>query len=98
MPTPREQPKLPQRVRRRKEPMPGSWPWLLLLILFGLFMIWALELGKPGPIEYSKFMDLAKDKKFSKVVLRGGNRLVGKLTDNAAENLPEDAQEVQKQR
>ena len=81
MPTPREQPKPPQRVRRRKEPAPVFWHWLLFILLFGGIMIYYLDIGKPGTIDYSKFMDLAKQKQFKHVILRGGSRLIGELSD-----------------
>jgi cell division protease FtsH len=88
MPSPRESgPE--KRPRRRPEPMPGGWLWLIVLILFGGFMWVLLSATSPGTINYSEFIDLAKKDKFASVIIRGTARAVGELKEGEADNLPE---------
>jgi cell division protease FtsH len=90
MPPPREQPPGPNpRGRRRQESMPGGWLWFLLLLMLVAFLYFALS-PAPGKIDYTKFMELAKEGQFSRVVLRGENRAIGEFkTKEHVDKLPE---------
>src|SRR5579862_5451926 len=88
MPSPREQPP-PNRNRRRQETMPGGWLWVAILILLCTVMYFTLGMNSAGTIDYSEFMNLAKDK-FSKVIIRGNTRMIGEFKKGEDENLPPD--------
>ncbi len=83
MPPPREQ---PPKSRRRQESMPGTWLWLVVLLILALFLLIPLNYGTPS-IEYSEFINLMRDNKFKKVTLRGTTRLIGEV--NSPDDLPE---------
>src|SRR5437870_4433384 len=88
MPSPRESG--PQnRPRRRPEPMPGGWLWVIVLLLFGGVMWVLLTYTSPGTISYDDFVQLAQQDKFAKVTIRGSSRIIGEFKDNEAKNLPE---------
>src|SRR5262249_5100720 len=80
MPPPREQPNPPSR-RRRPDVMPGGWLWLVLLLLLVGILYFTL-VPTSGRIDYSLFMDLAKQKQFSRVDLVGNNRIVGEIPED----------------
>ncbi len=88
MPAPRESG--PQnRPRRRPEPMPGGWLWIIVLLLFGGIMWVLLGVSSTGTVPYNDFVELAKNGKFSTVILRGSSRVIGEFKDDEAKNLPE---------
>src|SRR5207244_3728557 len=88
MPAPRESG--PQnRPRRRPEPMPGGWLWIIVLLLFGGIMWVLLGVSSTGTIPYNDFVELAEKGKFANVVLRGSSRVIGEFKDDEAKNLPE---------
>ena len=95
MPSPRDQQTPSNRQRRRKEPSPGSWPWMIALAAF-VFLIMATFYNnkEPGPIDYSKFEELARDKKFSKVVIRG-DKIIGDFAPGVVDKL-EDTDPLRK--
>jgi cell division protease FtsH len=88
MPPPRE-PSPPNKGRRRQETMPGGWLWLVILLVLAVFLYFTLGFPGAGLIDYSDFMKLAKEGKFSKVVIIGDDRAIGHLTEKAEETLPE---------
>jgi cell division protease FtsH len=79
----------PQRTRRRPEPMPGGWLWVIVLLLFGGVLYVLLNNTAAGSIGYSEFLDLAEKGKFSSVVLRGSNQVIGEFKEGAADDLPD---------
>jgi cell division protease FtsH len=89
MPAPRESGPH-NRPRRRPEPMPGGWLWIIALPLFGIFIYFLLTAGSPGTINYNDFVQLAKDDKFINVVIRGTTSAVGELKEGEALNLRDD--------
>src|SRR5688572_15503658 len=87
MPSPREQP--PQnRNRRRQESMPGGLLWVVILLLLVGVMYFTLGFNSGGIIDYSDFMDIAKEKKFARVVIRGNTRMIGELKEKVKDDLP----------
>src|SRR6266540_3510364 len=75
--------------RRRPEPMPGGWLWVIVLLLFGGVLWIVVGVTSPGTISYSDFVQLAQKDKFTKVVIRGSSRVVGEFKEDEAKNLPE---------
>ncbi len=95
MPSPKESG--PQnRPRRRTEPMPGGWLWVIVLLLFGGVMWVLLGLTSPGTISLSDFIELAQNDKFAKVTIRGSSRIVGDFKDEEAKNLPENLKKYER--
>ncbi len=96
MPSPREQP--PQnRKGRRQDTMPGGWLWIVILCLLAGVMYFTLGLNSAGVIGYSEFMKLAaphkvdnkvEPGKFSKVMLKGTDRMVGEIREGELDSLP----------
>ena len=98
MPSPREQPP-PSRKGRRQDTMPGGWLWIVILFLLAGVMYFTLGFNSAGVIGYSEFMKLAaphkedngkkvEPGKFSKVVIKGTNRMVGEIRDGEVDALP----------
>src|SRR5438552_2912922 len=88
MPAPRESGPH-NRPRRRPEPMPGGWLWIIVLLLFAGIIWVLLGVTSAGTIRYSDFIDLAKNDKFTNVVIRGTSSAVGVLKEDEAKDLPE---------
>jgi cell division protease FtsH len=88
MPPQREQPNPPGKSRRRPDPVPGGWLWLVLLLMLVGVLYYALGFGNPGTIAYSDFMDvLVKNNLVKKVVFVGDTgRLDGELKDKAIDS------------
>lgn len=87
MPSPREQPNLPNRNRRRPEVMPGGWMWLvLLLLLFGV-LFFTIGYPSPGNIDYTAFVKLVKDGKIARVIFRGNDRLLAEFKEGVLDTL-----------
>src|SRR5437867_4375928 len=86
MPPPREQQPGPpgQRNRRRQEPMPGGWLWVVILLLLGGVMYFTLGFSGDSTVNYSDFLDLAKEGKFKLVIFKGLNRLIGEFKEGEA--------------
>jgi cell division protease FtsH len=61
------------------------------MIVLGIFVLVILSLvynvKEPGTIDFSKFMDLAREKSFTKVVLRG-DKMIGEFQPGQLEKLP----------
>src|ERR1700730_15778970 len=93
MPPPRE-PSGPNKGRRRQESMPGGWLWLVILLVLAVFLYFTLGFQGGGMIDYTEFMQIAKDQLFIKVTIVGDDRAIGELKNNAEEKLKE---EVKKQ-
>src|SRR5688572_14464525 len=93
MPSPREQPPS-NRKSRRQESMPAGWLWVVILLLLVSVMYFALGFNSPGVIDYTEFMRLAevkdeakKPKYFSKVIIRGGTRMIGEFREGTIDAL-----------
>jgi cell division protease FtsH len=86
----------PPRQRRRPEPMPGGWLWVIVLLLFA-GVLWVL-LGSTGPtsIPYTDFIDLAQKQAFKQVVIRGVSRVVGEFKEGELEKLPENLKKYER--
>src|SRR6266496_3825269 len=89
MPAPRETGPH-NRPRRRPEPMPGGWLWIIVLLLFAGIIWILLGVTSAGTVGYSDFVDLAKKEKFINVYIRGTSSVVGELKEDEAKNLPEN--------
>jgi cell division protease FtsH len=80
--------------------MPGSWIWLvLLIILVGMFL--ASSLKSPAQLDYSEFVKLVYDKDnakyLKKVTFSGSRRLVVELDYNKdGKILPKDVDDLKK--
>src|SRR6266446_2015361 len=83
MPPPREQqPNAGNRKdRRRQEPMPGGWLWIVILLLLAGVMWMTLGYSGDNIVNYSDFLNLAKDQKFKLVIFKGTNRLIGEINE-----------------
>src|SRR5438128_18290 len=88
MPPPRE-PVNPQNRRRRQESMPGGWLWLVILLLLA-GILWFTFVPTTGTIDYSDFMELAKEKKFDKVIIKGTSRAIGELKESEVAKLKDE--------
>jgi cell division protease FtsH len=82
MPSPREQPTLPGKNRRRTDITPGSLGWIALLIVVMILIIVLLNNGQPY-IDYTDFVDLVKGGQVEKVTLVGRNKVLGELKKDA---------------
>jgi cell division protease FtsH len=79
----------PQRTRRRPEPMPGGWLWVIVLLLFAGVLYVLLNNTAAGSIAYSDFLELAEKGKFTSVVLRGSNQVIGEFKEETVADLPD---------
>jgi cell division protease FtsH len=79
MPPPRE-PTNPGRPRRRQDPMPGGWLWVVVLLVLAVIMIMTFSSPNYGTIDLSDFRQLLKEGKITKVTFREGtNSLVAEI-------------------
>lgn len=96
----REQPP-GNRNRRRQEPMPAGWLWLVILLLLASVLWFALGFNSPGVVDYTEFMNLAaakdpdtkKPKYFERVVIRGATRMIGEFKEGAVDALDKKIRE-----
>jgi cell division protease FtsH len=90
MPPPRENPN-PNRPRRRQDPMPGGWLWVVVLLGLGGIMYVTISPQSAGTLDFSDFEKLVKDKKIAKVIFReGNNSLVAEAKEDKLPDLPEN--------
>jgi cell division protease FtsH len=89
MPSPRE-PLKPERRSRRQDTMPGSWLWVvILLLLLGTIYI-TFGLPSTSSIDYSDFVQLVKDKKVAKVTFsEGASSLIAEFEPTKVAELDE---------
>ena len=77
MPAPRESGPH-NRPRRRPEPMPGGWLWIIVLLLFAGIIWVLLGVTSAGTIRYSDFIDLAKRNRSVLDLLYGNDTFVNR--------------------
>jgi cell division protease FtsH len=93
MPPPRDPSNQPGKVRRRPDPFPGGWLWLLLIVLL-LGVLWfAFSFNSPASIDFKReFVDGLLSKKLVKrVTFYGRDRIEGELTEGALEKIDDAA-------
>lgn len=76
------------RNRRRNEPMPGGWLWIVVFLILIVLIITAFGFPQGAPIGYAQFIKLAEDKAFDKIIIRGDSRLIGHVKKDA--EIPEE--------
>src|SRR4051794_5879101 len=90
MASPREPNQNPHPRRpRRREPMPGGWLWILIMMFFLVVLLLSVGLATSPGMSYTQFMRLAQEKYFSQVTLRGENTAVGTLRPEKLKELDE---------
>jgi cell division protease FtsH len=67
--------------------MPGTWLWLVVLLILALFLLIPYNYSSPT-IDYSDFINLVQKNKLKKVTIRGNSRLIGELKENE-EGIPD---------
>jgi cell division protease FtsH len=91
MPPPRDPNAPAKKPRRRPEVMPGSWMWLLLLVLLVFFMIFYVSFSNGTVLLYSEALQLVEagttqtgsNLFVKRIDLLGNNRLQGELQEDA---------------
>ncbi len=71
--------------------MPGTWLWVVVVLLLGVVLYITFGIPSTGTIDYSDFQTLVKEDKIEKVVLReGSNTLVAEIKEKHKDNLPDN--------
>jgi cell division protease FtsH len=81
---PRQSPPSPGGQRRRQAPvLPNLWVWLMIGAML-IFTFWMFgPLSASPPIDYSQFLELARQKKLTKVTFESDNQVTGEIKENA---------------
>jgi len=74
--------------------MPGGWLWIVILLALVGTLVYTAGFSGAGSIDYSRFMKIAQDGKFERVILRGEKRAIGEFKEGQVKALEDDVKKL----